>query len=467
MNRKKTDSLLKIRLAVCVLVPALLSTGFVWPFNRKTPATPKIEVRDGTPVLTLEQVFRMAMKQREEIRIASTVRAKEGLLPWKALSAVMPTVEGEASTTTPKEEIAFGGSSVVADPLRQASITVTQPLFNGSTMPGFLGARDLSSAGEADRRHTVRTVLFNVAESYFGVLRGQQLLEVAQESLRLAEEQLTLLSARYEDGLAPRNDLLRAQVTVSRAERIYVERQNQLRYAYSVLASGIGVSSDEILGSRVEEPEENAPVTLEEDAELAKFTAIAEDHRSDLKAAKENVAAQKWMLRQKFTAYLPSLDFEFRQSWIDPENFSQLNNFWTAMLKLNFPIFEGGRRTLELMEKRYDVKAEQLRYERLRKDVALQVEEAWLNCRTAKSNLASVLKEQELSQENYDIILDRYESGQATSLDVTSAFAELVTSRNQSVTQKYDYQLALLHLLRQAGLFGETYVNSKVTQEVF
>jgi outer membrane protein TolC len=236
------------------------------------------------------------------------------------------------------------------------------------------------------------------------------------------------------------------------------ESRNNRELAGSTLASFIGLPAPEIKEARLIEPESDPTVRLEENDELQKYIEIAGNHRNDLRSLKEQVDAKKWEVRQKWAAFLPNAELIFEQSWLEPESFSRQNNFWTAGFQFTVPFFDKGERVLNVSEQRYELKQLWLRLERLRKDIALQVEEAWWAAQTAKVNLAAVLKEKKLSQENYDVILSRYESGQSSSLDVIDAFAELTNAKTSAVTEQYAYQLSLLKLLKQAGLFGQSYV---------
>lgn len=449
---------------LCLSIGGIFSGSEVFAQNAALPApvsenmktTPTVE--SESPSLTLEETFQLALKNHEEIQIAVFSEKEQGLLPWRAFSAILPNVTGSAGVTYPKEEIAFAESVIVADPLKEAAITVRQPLFNGQTLPAYISARNLSEASSESKYFEIRRVLFNVAQAYFSLLQNQKLVDVAEESLRLAQEQLRILSERYDAGQAPKNDFLRAQVEVSRAERTLTESRNNRELAGSTLASFIGMPAPEIKEARLIEPESDSTVRLEENDELQKYIEIAGDHRNDLRSLEEQVDAKKWEVRQKWAAFLPNAELIFQQSWLEPESFSRQNNFWTAGFQFTFPFFDKGERALNVSEQRYELKQLWLRLERLRKDVALQVEEAWWAAQTAKVNLAAVLKEKALSQENYDVILSRYESGQSSSLDVIDAFAELTNAKTSAVTEQYAYQLSLLKLLKQAGLFGQSYV---------
>lgn len=454
----------RIFLGLLCLSVGSFSGSEVFAQNAALPApvsenTKTIQTVEGKGLsLTLEESFQFALKHHEEIQIATFSEREQGLLPWRAFSVILPSVTGNAGITYPKEEIAFQNSIIVADPLKEASITVKQPIFNGQMMPAYMGSKDLSAAASEGKNFEIRRVLFNVAQAYFSLLQSQKLVDVADESLGLAQEQLRILSERYEAGQAPKNDFLRAQVEVSRAERALTESRNNRELAGSALASFIGMTVPEIKEARLVEPESDSTVRLEENDELQKYIELAKERRNDLGSMKKQADAKKWEVRRALAAFLPNADLIFEQSWLEPESFSRQSNFWTAGFQVSVPFFDRNERVINVKEREYELEQLELRLERLRKDIALQVEEAWRSAQTAKVNLSAVLKEKELSQENYDVILSRYESGQASSLDVTDAFAELTNAKTSAVTEQYAYQLSLLNLLKQAGLFGQSYV---------
>jgi outer membrane protein len=442
--------------AICLLVGVGRISSAADLSNAKQE-DPTVSPGEQRKYLTLEDAFRLAFERNEEIRIAFLVAQESGLLPWRVVSEILPHVQSNGSIIYPKEEISFDNSPIVADPRKDASITVSQRVFDGQVVPGLMRARGQRNAGDADRRFDVRNFLFEVAEAYFKLLKNQQLVAVSEETVKLAQEQHRILAERYERGQAPKTDLLRAEVEVSRAERILFATENNRRFAASNLARLIGVSRAEIRDVRIEGHEAVASPALESEVQLQQYIETGLASRNDLKKLEEEKNSAKWALRQAQFSLLPRADLELEQSWLDPETFSERNDFWKVFLKLSFPIFEGGSRFIDIKEKRYQLRQAVLRHEQHRKKVALEIEEAWLACKTKKTNLEAVQKELELSRENYAVILDRYEAGQVTSLDVVNGFTELASAQTNAVNETFDYELANLNLLRMSGRFGKRY----------
>src|SRR5262249_50287731 len=125
------------------------------------------------------------------------------------------------------------------------------------------------------------------------------------------------------------------------------------------------------------------------------------------------------------------------------------------------PLFDGGIRELDLQEQNENVAQAELQLSRLRKDIGVQVEQAWVAVETLSVTLETLKKETFLAQENYRLTSRQYRVGLATSLDVNTALNNLNQARTQLTDQTYAYQVALLGLDRAVGVFAENYVSQQ------
>jgi outer membrane protein len=413
--------------------------------------------------LTLEECFQLAVENNEDILIKDLDVYGSKLLPWTAVAQeIAPTIKAEGSVEYPKEEIFSGSSAIRADPQKEASITFTQPLIKPEFYPAF--KRNKSTVRSIRESHNVQVqnTLFEVANSYFDFLNNQKLLEVAKETFKLAQEQLRISRERYDAGEVPKTDFLRAEVEVHRAKRGLTDAQNNWQLSRATLASLIGIKDKDFHG--IPSVEENE-LFLEAGMTLEELINESYEVRPDLNLLTNEHKAAVWELRRVKMSYLPTLEAEFEQSWIEPEGFSTRNDFWTATLKVDVPIFEGGQRAMDHRQSRIRKEQTELRYERLKKDIRVQVTDAWLKRESAKVNLASFEKEVEFAAENYDVMTKRYEAGQATSLDTIDAFTNLVSAKVGLVNQAFDYQLATLNLYKQVGLLGEPFMIKEKVRE--
>ncbi|OQA26668.1 MAG: Outer membrane protein OprM precursor [Verrucomicrobia bacterium ADurb.Bin345] len=400
--------------------------------------------------MTLEDAIAMALDTSEDVRLAEIGYEQTSLLRDRAKTLMKPDIAADASRTWPRDTA--GRWNEAADPTDRASIGLTQPLFNTDAYTTFRGSRYLVSAAQFQKEFAVEGALFGVAEVFLSFLQAQSSLDTARETLKLAREQLDATRTRYEAGHAPKTDYLRAETEVSRAERNLERVQNRLVSERLNLARLVGLG-DRPFTAVAPDDFKQYPFDGAEPPQELMDTAMAK--RKDLEQLRNDIQVAEWTLRQARYSLLPTLDVNVNQSWIEPETSSQPSDYWTASVRAHLPLFEGGKRTLDIKEARFGLEQARLALERQEKLVEQQVADAWLAGKTAKAHLAAFESELKLAEETYEVTKQQYSSGQVTSLDLIDAFTQLTLARANHATQTFQYYQSVLALFRELGRFGE------------
>ena len=127
------------------------------------------------------------------------------------------------------------------------------------------------------------------------------------------------------------------------------------------------------------------------------------------------------------------------------------HNNWQVQLSLNVPIFNGFQTTYQLQQALYTYQSikEQARVQR--QQVALQVEQSYLNLTTArevvKANEAAV----KAAKENLELHEGRYQVGYAPIVEVTDAQTTYTTAQTNYVNALVSYKLAMAQLVNAMG----------------
>lgn len=425
--------------------------------------SPSLPAQEEGSLITLEEAFRLAFSSEEQIKIAERELSKARLLPWRAVALMTPRAGITGTYTRNKGEIAFvrpgeegegtfGGTTSTIRPQQawEGLFSVTQPLLQPSFLPSWRLGKDSVEQSENQYTFTIREVLFGVSQAYYNVLRGQKLVEVSLDTLRLTQEELKTAQARFRVGEVTKTDVLRAEVEVERARRTLVENENALELNIKTLARAIGMPEP----LQVTEPPSFPPAkgTYED------FLNQAYKLREDLRAQEFAIQVAQQRKNLVRARYSPSVQTQWRYPRLEKPTFAQPDEFWTLFLNFEMPLFDGGNRELDLLEAEENILQAKLQYNQLKKDISVEVKQALLNVQTLETTLETLRKEVALAQENYDITSKQYRVGLATSLDVNTALNNLNQVRTQLTNQSYGYQVALLNLRRVSGTFGDNYV---------
>jgi outer membrane protein TolC len=415
----------------------------------------------AAPTITLEEGYRLALTNEEQIKIAERELVKAQLLPWRAIALLTPRTDIIGLFTRNKEEIAFisqpdlpGGTGTPSTirPLEswQGTFTVTQPLIQ----PAFPSTRRLGqeSVRQSAQRYsfTIQEVLFGVARAYYDVLQTQAQIGVAKDTLRLAQDELRQAQARFRVGEVTKTDALRAEVAVARAERQLITDQNELQLNFTILARTIGVKEP----LRVIEP---TPPQYRGGG-YEQLVEVASKQRQDLRAQGSAVEVARQRKNQVIARYFPQVNTQWQFPRLDSPTFANRDKFWVLTLNFQVPLFDGGVREIDLQEQQENLKEAELQLARLRKDIAVEVKQALLAIETLGATLETLKKEVTLAQENYDITSKQYRVGLATSLDVNTSLNALNQVRTQLIEQTYTYQVALVSLDKAVGAFAQDYL---------
>jgi outer membrane protein TolC len=410
--------------------------------------------------ITLDEAYRLAMGNEEQVKIAERELEKARLLPWRALSLLTPRADVLGTFTRNKEEISFTQTATLPGQTNTPSLirpleswlgafSVNQPIIQPSFVPSWQLGKDSIRQNFQQYDFTIREVLFGVARAYYDVLRAQAQVGVAKDTLKLTQDELKQAQVRFRVGEVTKTDVLRADVEVARAERAVITSENSLQLTLTVLARTIGVREP----LRVVEP--TPPVSSGKP--YARLLEEAYKNRPDLRAqdAAVDVARQRRNLVR--ARYFPSVGALWQFPKLDSPTFANRDEFWTLTLNFQVPVFDGGVRELDLQEQEENLAQAQLQLDLLKKNVGVEVKQTLLAVETLTATLETLKKEVTLAQENYDITSKQYRVGLATSLDVNTALNTLNQVRTQFTDQTYAYQVSLLGLDRAVGAFAKDY----------
>lgn len=322
------------------------------------------------------------------------------------------------------------------------SLTVSQPLFNGSALPLLSGAYKNANAAALDQDRTDQQVRAGVAQAYFGLLSARSAVGLSEKALATAGRQRDLAERQVAAGLVTRRAVLQAQLSVAQAERDLRSAHQQLVVAQEAFTTVTGLPSDVPLEDTVRL---DLPSSLDEALE------VAQSARPDLRAAvlREDVAGLQ--VKAEGMAWLP----EVNASWTGIANqtagFAGQNTFWTAGVTANWTLWDGGARLAAIRQAASQERQSRWTHESVRRDVDEQVRTAWESLLRARAAVRAVEDEVRLAEDNLDLARRGFEAGTATFLEVEQAELGLRSAELNRLNEQTSLNLAGIDLLVAMG----------------
>ena len=416
--------------------------------------------------LTLEKSVRIALAQNP-YHLAAEERVDAAYFKLReTASGFMPSLNAQGQQTLDEKsmELEFPSFIPGEPPQRvemdftrdfQFAMTLSLPLFTGGRLTsGFKQAKyNLESTKEAVRQSKHLTV-FNTKRAFYRHLLAKEFVSVAEEAVRVAEENLENVKNMYEVGMASKMDLLRSEVRLTNMQPEVIAAKNNLRISELSLKTMLGMDlsqSVEIEGALSYEP-------LEPDLEEGITTALAQRPEVRQFDFQRKMAGESLKLSR--AGYLPSLAVLGNYSfWSDKLNFRKdtWSSFYTVNLVLNIPIFNGFKESAQIAQSKAMIREIELNQKALQDAVEFEVRQAVLLLKEAKETLLSQEKNIEQAKESLRITQLNYSEGMAMTLDVISAEAAYSQAQVNHSQALYNYVVAIAELDRAMGVGYEDY----------
>jgi len=322
---KKTEWVLRTRRAGIMLAGVLLFS----PHGARAQISVTL---DEAIQRALERSPAMAQQDQSVGNAAASQRQAWGaLIP--GLSASSGASLRSQSQFDPTTQRIVQGSSDSYSAGLSASLTV----FDGGRMFSNLTAAKADyRAAEARQENQRNQVTLQTKQLYFSALRQVDLLEVARERVRQAEESLSMTRTRALVGTATSSDTLRARLELINAQQAVLNAETNTRAAQFALGRQVGESGP----VQATDPGDLSPTPLGFSDEEVLLLAEAESP-AVVAAAEAGLAAAKDVSIAK-AAYLPSMSLSTGYNWANQDrSFSGGTTSWSLSLRASYPIFNG------------------------------------------------------------------------------------------------------------------------------
>lgn len=394
--------------------------------------------------LSLEEVVRIALENHSSVKSAEYQIGAQDAVLHQQMAQYYPSVNFNNSYRTSSS----AGGTNAFDTVSSAAI-VTMTLYNFGKREGSVqSARDTLDATRYGYNTTANNIVLSVKQAYYGVLQANALLRVNEETVKDRDAVVRQTRGFYDVGTRPKSDVTQAEANLYLAQANLITAQNNVDTAWASLRNAMGV--DDFPKQPLGEDLSVTPFSITLDA--AQQAALAA--RPELSQFKSLLKAQDDLIAVARRNHLPDILFSSsygRQNDNQDGKLFPLQPNWQVQLNLIIPIFNGFQTTNQVQQALYTYRSIKEQERVQRQQVALQVEQNYLNLTStreaAKANEAAV----KAAKENLDLHEGRYQVGYASIVEVTTAQATYTGAQTSYVNALIAYKLAVAQLLNAIG----------------
>jgi outer membrane protein len=304
-----------------------------------------------------------------------------------------------------------------------------------------LGAQAASQSAQ----QTDQDVLLSVNQAYFGVLRAETLLQVANETVKARQVMTDQITTLEKNQLKSLVDVAFAEVDLAKARLLLVQAQNGQKAADAQLANALGLGSPQPF-QLVEEPLPSAPP-----GDPTDLVAQALVSRPDLSSARFTQESAQKFARAERDLWMPTISAVGAAGLAPAYQLPLADHYEAAGINVNVPIFNGFLFSARHQEANLRARAANQQTRDLADRISRDVRVAWANAVTAYQNLD--VTAQLLQQANLALNLSqgRYKLGLASIVELSEAQLNLTQAQIDNTDAKYDCQTQQAILTYQIG----------------
>jgi len=306
---------------------------------------------------------------------------------------------------------------------------------------------------------TRQSLVFNIIQTYYNLLKAQNLVEVDEKLLEQSRENTEKLRAFRDAGKLIEADVAAAEVKEASDELNLINDQNALEIAMADLPALMGLDTGTLVNI-IDDPDyeryiQTGSIELEKTS-IDDAIEKSLENRPELKEYDANIKNLEWGLTLAKLQRWPRLTAEYDYNVYLDEYLRERENFknfrsWNALAILTFPLFDGG--TSKRQVEQVEIQLSQIRENsiELERNIALEVHQSYLNLKRAEKALEISDRQVRNAQLSLEVTNGRFEQGMGIPLELLEAQASYAQALTNKVRTFYDYKIAKSALQRVMG----------------
>ena len=353
---------------------------------------------------------------------------------------------------------------------------LSQIVFQGGrALGGIRAARRTRQAARMSAEEARNNASFDVQQAYLEALFAQQMADIQNRNLELADAQLKQVVQFESSGRAARYDVLRARVERANIEPLAIQARSDYDIALLELKRLANIKAEQPISLTTKLD----PQSVETMVTMISSQQESADNRASVQAARLNAEARHAGIAVARADFLPTITLFVQSGYqafpftgfptgrgrLDPitcPDDSPVGRICTLQnggwfsdrslgVQFTWPLFDGLRAKGNYDAAHAQAKIADRQYQQEREDVAIEIERANAELRRAHAFFAAQRQNATEANEAFRLASLRYNRGLSTQLDVTDSQLALLTARTNEARAVYDLYLAIADLARSQG----------------
>ena len=403
--------------------------------------------------LSLQQAEQIAIQNHPQIQAATALASAAEAQVREFRAGYYPNANGSLTGAEAVDNNRIGAGVLNAPQIFDKyanGFSINQLVTDFGRTHQLVKSSGLHARAQQENVVTSRAdVLLQVDQSYFGVLRAQALLRVAQQTVserQLVSNQVGQLAANQ---LKSQLDVSFANVDLAQAQLLLIQAQNSVQASYADLTRALGFADQRTynLAEPAQTPTPSGDlVTLLQQALMNRPELISQQF--EVNSAQSFATAERDLWFPTISAVGAAGLIPFHTA----TTASGLREQYAAAgFNVNIPIFNGHSFGALRNEAQARAMAQEQNLRDLQDRIVRDVNKAWLDANSGYQRLSVVQQLVDQATLALNLAQSRYQLGLSSIVEFTQAQLNLTQAQIEQVNAAYDYQTQLSILNYQIG----------------
>jgi outer membrane protein len=401
----------------------------------------------------LVDIYRLAEQNDATLKIAqANYEAAMKSLPI-AISSRRPQVNLSVQQSLKETNNSIINNSNNTNQNSGYTLSLSQTIYNAQTSAQVDAAEASEQEAAATLEVAEQDLIIRVTTSYFDILAAQDNVKFALAEKNAIARQLEQAKKRFEVGLIAITDVYEAQAFYDQSLAQSLLIDNQLDNSFQALQ----VMTAQPSSSALAELNKQMPLIIPQPADIQAWVDTSLKNNPGLVSAMAASNAARFELRGQDRAHYPIVDFtaSYNDSRIDDDLLGDYNlDYFDLMVKLNVPLFTGGRIDAARQKSASIYLSAQNNALLQNRLTSQQTRIAYLGVISGIGQVNAFKQSLKSSTTGLKATEAGFEVGTRTSVDVLVSLRETFRAQRDYSIARYDYLINTLKLKQAAGLLS-------------
>ena len=409
-----------------------------------------------TQTITLEEAVNIALENNYQLKQAENNLSLAETQVFSAKADYLPSLNSSFNGSRNvgrqfiQEDLSFDDRTTYG---MSGNLNANLTIFDGfRNISNLRGAQANKLSQEENLNRMRESIIFNTASRFLQVAVDEELMKIAEATLKASQSQLEQIDAQVEVGSRPTVDLYNQEATVANDELSLIQRENALSVSIAQLLRVM--QDDSIEDIDIEMPAIDDMSLAPQELDLQSLIEAALSSRSDYAAQEYAIIDNEMSQKIARSALLPTLSASagisgrYSDQFIDPvtrevssfgDQFFDQNVNRSLGLSLQIPLFNRWNNKTNIESAKIQLKNSRLQLDNIRFQISEEVRQAYSDYLSLSKELESSERALIAAERALETEQQRYEVGATTLIELNQANANFVQAQSNRVQATYNF----------------------------